>query len=82
MALADTNGRRWANLQTVEAGDFLVADDGFTCIEAGIRQRVRAAKNLGKGTGRLYVNCSCEGGRHFLYGQADEHGELIGFYPG
>lgn len=55
----------------VKAGDVLLPDGGFTCIEGGDARKV-----LEDGAGELFV--ACAGGRHYLKGQADENGVLIG----
>jgi len=81
MSLADKNGRPWAHLQTIKPGDFLVADGDFSCMKEGERRQVRADKN-GHGFDRLFISCCDEHGRHYLYGQVGDDGELIGFYPG
>ena len=61
-----------ANLCTVSAGDILNVDAGFDCM-AG---RVTVARGE---TGALYVPCAC--GRHYLDGQADSDGVLVGLTP-
>ena len=56
-------------LTDIQPGDTIIADGGFTCMRAG--PTVVQADNAG-----LYVKCS--EGRHYLDGQEDEAGELIG----
>ena len=58
-----------ANLNTTQPGDILIADVGFDCM-AG---RVTVACNE---TGAPYVPCAC--GRHYLDGQTDGDGVLVG----
>lgn len=59
-------------LADVKAGDILITDAGFSCMKAGAEHVVRADEKDGK----LYV--SCNDGRHFLDGQVDSGGMLIG----
>jgi hypothetical protein len=61
-----------ATLNTTQPGDSLIADAEFNCINAG---RVTVARNE---TGALYVPCAC--GRHYLDGQADGYGVLVGLW--
>jgi hypothetical protein len=61
-----------ANINTISAGDSLFADAGFDCMNG----RVTVACNE---TGALYVPCAC--GRHYLDGQADGDGVLVGLTP-
>lgn len=60
----------WAKFSYVRVGTKLRADSGFDCIEPDTILTV--ANNDG-----LYVPCSC--GMHFLFGQPDDDGFLIGF---
>jgi hypothetical protein len=60
-------------LRDVNAGDVLVADNGFTCIHQGLYE-------VKEDSGRLYVDC--RDGKHFLDGQDDGDGILIGFTRG
>jgi len=53
----------------VKDGDVLIADGGFTCINAG---RV-TVKRSDRG---LYFDC--RDGKHYLDGQENEVGELVG----
>lgn len=55
----------------VKAGDFLVADDGFTCIADGAVLEVQQEPD-----GTLWVPCAT--GQHGLDGQEDEDGILVG----
>ena len=55
----------------VKSGHTLIADSGFDCIASGSENRVYAdEKNL------LYVKC--KEGHHYLEGQADAAGNLVG----
>ncbi len=53
-------------------GAVLVADSGFTCIKPGTELTVKYDRESG-----FYVDC--EEGQHFLDGQRDGHGHIIGF---
>src|SRR5581483_12175137 len=70
----DTDGKPWAKLSQVKAGDFLIADGGFPCIKQGARLQVQA-----DGAGDLFVPCA--EGPHLLDGQADDGETIIGLYP-
>lgn len=54
----------------VKEGDTLIADDGFTCMDAG-------PKTVMRGDNGLYVECMVR--KHYLAGQEDETGCLVGF---
>lgn len=87
----DADGRPYARLPELRAGDVLEADDGFPCIRPGARLVVQADV-----AGRLYVVCfglrgvpgsehfdgsePDEIGPHYLDGQADDGVYLIGLY--
>jgi len=58
-------------LKDVQEGDDLVADAGFNCTAEGDHKTVHA-----NGDGELYIPCA--DGKHFLDGQADESGKLVG----
>lgn len=60
-------------LSDVKAGDEIFADAGFTCMKPGFHL-------VQCDDGGLYIEC--QGGHHYLVGQEDEHGELIGLRPG
>lgn len=71
-------------ISTIKAGDTIIADDGFDCIDAGA-VRVEADEK-----GKLYVPCRGaldENGdpeepgqhRHYLDGQCDDGEHMIGF---
>ena len=58
-------------LSEVKSGHTLIADRGFTCLDNASENRVHAdEKNL------LYVKC--KNGCHYLDGQTDANGILIG----
>lgn len=54
---------------SVKADDTLLADDGFTCLKAGPHE-------VHSGEKGLFINCA--EGRHYLEGQEDEDGNLVG----
>lgn len=53
--------------------DTVIVDDGFTCMKGGTMRTVFEGKH------GLYVTCA--EGEHYLDGQEDEDGELVGIYP-
>lgn len=70
----DTNGREYARLSNLKAGDVVDLDGGFTC---GISSRRLPVEADSSG---LYVPCG--EGKHYLDGQIDDAGDhLIGVYP-
>lgn len=58
-------------LSDVHVGDTVIIDDGFDCMAAGPRRVEEDADGF-------YVSCSYGVGRHYLDGQEDELGELVG----
>lgn len=60
----------YVKLTEIRAGDILVADAGFTCMSAG-EKLVQADRY-----GELYISCSS--GRHYLNGQLNDSGQLVG----
>lgn len=58
-------------LADIKGGDLLIADDGFTCMPAG-QLSVAASHD-----GQLFVPCNH--GVHYLNGQTDSRGRLVGF---
>lgn len=57
----------------LKAGDKLVADNGFLCLEAGQVVEVHVDGE------ELFV--VCRSGKHALSGQWDAQGNLVGFSP-
>jgi hypothetical protein len=78
MSTHSTDGREWARLSTAKAGDKLIADSGFTCIDDGAELEVMQDDKRG---GVLFVRC--RKGCHDLDGQlSEEDGDhLVGFWP-
>lgn len=65
--------KRKVYIENLQAGDILIADDGFTCMKPGPKE----VKYFG---GDYFIECDC--GKHFLDGQIDYNdpkGPLIGF---
>lgn len=71
MPTHDKQGRAYAKLADVKAGDAVNADGGFGCMSG--KYTVYA-----DGVGGLYVECNY--GTHYLDGQDDGDGNLVGFY--
>lgn len=69
----DKSGRAYAKLSELKAGDRLVADGGFDCLEDGQLVVVKATA-----AGGLFVICA--EGEHYLDGQADDGEHLVGLY--
>lgn len=72
----DNDGRPYALVSQVKAGDVLEADDGFTCLDEGDRLTVEKDDD-----GSLFVRCS--EGHHNLDGQIEgvlEKEHYIGLY--
>lgn len=67
----DTNGRHYAKLSTVKAGDTLETDQGFTC-------RPRRRVTLEQGDHGLFFKC--RSGEHYIDVQADDGEHLIGLH--
>ena len=59
-------------LKDLKVGDTIIADAGFTCMEAGPKI-VKVHED-----GELFVDCDANCG-HALIGQENEDGYLIGF---
>ena len=77
----DVDGREYARLSRLKAGDRIEADGGFTCMRPGAVLTVAADAR-----GELYVPCDGpdddpDPGKHFLCGQADDGDHLVGMYP-
>lgn len=66
-------------LSDIGAGEMIAVDGGFTCMPAAANRLV-----LADDAGRLYVSCrgarnsGALSERHYLDGQEDEAGELVG----
>lgn len=60
----------WLKFSDVKAGDKIQADRGFTCIAPNAVLEVRSCDH------GLYVNC--DEGKHFLDGQENADGFLVG----
>lgn len=80
----DISGRPWAmgyGANHIRAGDFVVTDDGFTCMKEGVRKKVMRNPKI-RGIGGLYIACRCGG--HYLEGQLgytpQTKGALVGLY--
>ena len=71
--MKDLNGRPYARLDQLKAGDKVETDGDFTCRPAGQVSTVEQDDN-----GPLYIPCNED--RHDLDGQLDEKGYLIGVY--
>lgn len=57
-------------LTDVKPGDILITDRGFTCMDKGQHLTVRLSRH------GLWIPCRV--GRHYLDGQEDEDGFLVG----
>jgi hypothetical protein len=68
----DKSWRFYANLSQVEPGDWLIPDGGFTCMKEGVPLLIERDDD------GLYVRCDSY--RHYLSGQADEDGYLVGLF--
>lgn len=66
----------WVLETEVKPGDILIADDGFTCLNAGQRCTVSVSRKLHRLPELVVV---CRDGSHFLDGQLDEQGRYVGF---
>lgn len=74
MTKTDAAGRAYATVEETKAGDYVEVDGDFTCIAKGARLPVQKDDN-----GELYIECSGDGGRHFLDGQVNG-GIYLGLY--
>ena len=68
----DKNGKPYAKLSDLKEGDVVIPDGGFDCMAKGDHRKIIADGD------RLYVNCGK--GQHFLDGQDDGDGYLVGLY--
>lgn len=57
------------NIKEIKAGDIVEADAGFTCLSQG-RHLVQSSDS------GLFISCS--NGKHFIDGQVDDDGTVIG----
>lgn len=71
----DVHGREYAQLDKLNVGDKLEVDGDFTCMHGGDIKEVMRNKN-----GELYVKCSLDTQEHYLCGQDDGNGYLVGMY--
>lgn len=79
--LRDRAGKPWAHKDRIKEGDTVKADGGFTCIAKDASLTVKSDPAKGDEFDSLYIDCRCEEtAKHFLNGQADEDGALIGLY--
>lgn len=73
MSTHDKNGRRYAKLSELKAGDMVEVDNGFTCMSP--LQHYLVIDHQGE----LTVKCTC--GHHALEAQASwNDGHLTGIY--
>lgn len=71
MSTTDTNGRPWAKLSELKAGDYVELDAGFDCAKPG------KVKVWEIGGSKCFC---CYHGWHFIDGQADDGEHCIGIY--
>lgn len=69
---------KFPKLKSLKPGDKLIADGGFTCIPPYAKRTVMKDKATlrPKWDSPLYVKCS--EGKHFLDGQLNSKGEVVG----
>lgn len=72
MTTHDKDGRRYVRLDELKAGDVIETDDSFDCMARG-QHKVEHFPDQG-----LYVRCLDD--HHFLSGQDDGDGHLVGMY--
>jgi hypothetical protein len=70
--MLDKQGREYAKMNDLRAGDFIEVDGDFSCLEKGARRQVCAGCN--------YLFIICDSGTHHLDGQLVEDGSLLGIY--
>lgn len=70
-ATADIRGRPYAKLNNVRAGNYLELDNDFTCMSGTVCVGIDDEE-------KLYV--PCRSGRHYLDGQLNDAGYLVGMY--
>ena len=72
LAKAAAKGHQDMKLSDINPGDKLVADNGFSCCDGETIYEVHTHLN-----GEPYIKCRL--GYHYLSGQLDSDGNLIGF---
>ena len=73
LGTCDINGRPWAKLSELKAGDVVELDSGFTCASAGFR-------TLKETKDGLAFDCAEGEAAHAIAGQADDGEHCIGIY--
>jgi hypothetical protein len=74
MSTHSTDGREWAKLSELKAGDKIQTDGGFTC---GMNNKILIVEN--DDDDKLFVRCG--EGNHLLAGQVDsDEGHLVGMW--
>lgn len=75
MGNKDINGREYARLSKLKAGDQVEVDDNFDCLRSDKQYTIRQDHS-----GPMYIVCNM--GRHGLTRQlADDEDHLVGIYP-
>jgi hypothetical protein len=72
MRTKDKQGRDYAKLSELRAGDMVQVDGDFTCLEPWTKHEVKASDD------GLYIECG--DGQHELAGQADDGEHCVGVY--
>jgi len=73
MTTKDKQGRPYAKISELKAGNRIKVDGDFTCLAPWTEHEVKQDDD------GLYV--SCKEGKHHLKGQADDGEHCIGIYP-
>lgn len=68
----DKQGRPYAKMSELKAGDVVEIDGDFTCMKPWTKQPVQNDKD------GLFLEC--EEGHHYLSGQADDGEHCVGVY--
>jgi len=81
--MKDNDGKAYALVSNTKAGDILVCDGDFTCLDAGACRDVKAFGDDENYPGELYIDC--DEGQHSLAGQVTKHDDdaepyYIGLY--
>ena len=71
--MRDKQGREYAKVSDLRAGDLVKVDGDFTCLEPWTTHLVQA------NTDGLWIDCNDEHHQHYLSGQID-NGYYIGIY--